>query len=174
LKGIIMPHWTVECSYAAYHSKTVTVEAETLEAALESAITKADDEQGWDLTDAYGESFIATVGQGDDLDLWGADFTMQRPVPIRFTERGPCVYITIALEAGLIGDVQIANGPATVEIRDYDIQGIAADRLALDAQHRLCVVSIITDPSRRDTDNQHSELPRPSEGPENAARPFGA
>jgi hypothetical protein len=168
-----MTHLTVQCSYAAYYTNTVTVKAETLEAALESAIAKADDEQGWDLTDAYGESFVATVGQGDDLDLWGADFAMQLPVPIRFTERGPCVYITIALEAGLIGDVQIANGPATVEIRDYDIQGIAADRLALDEQRRLCVVSIITDASRRDT-NEDSEFPRPAEGPDDAARPFGA
>jgi hypothetical protein len=170
-----MTHWTVQCSYAAYYTNTVTLEAETLEAALDLAIEKANDSPAWSATDYCGPTHIDAVAQGEDVDLWLEGIDAQLAIPDRFTEHGPLPYITITLEAGLIGDVQIDNGPATVEIRDYNIQGVAADRLALDAQHRLCVVSIITDPSRRDTNNQHSELPRPSpEGPENAARPFGA
>ena len=41
-----MKLWTVQCSFASYDEKTVVVEAETIEQALERAIVAANEGDG--------------------------------------------------------------------------------------------------------------------------------
>jgi len=137
-----MTHWTVQCSYAAYYTNTVTVEAETLEAALGLAIENANESPSWSASDYCGPTHIDAIAQGEDVDLWLEGIDAQLPIPERFTERGPIPQIIVMIEAGLGAEVQVRNGPAIVEIRDYDIQGIATDRLSLDPEKRLCCVTI--------------------------------
>ena len=57
-------HFTVQCSYSSHHANTVTVEADTLEEALEKAIEAAnEDPDGWRSTDHVTDSFIDAVCQ---------------------------------------------------------------------------------------------------------------
>jgi hypothetical protein len=155
-----MTHWTVQCSYAAYYTNTVTVEAETLEAALGLAIEKANECPSWSASDYCGPTHIDAVAQGEDVDLWLEAIDAQLPIPDRFTERGPVPHIIVTIEGGLGADVQISNGPATVEIRDYDIQGMAADRLTLDPEKRLCCVRVF--PETQPPHSSYSEMEQPS------------
>ncbi len=137
-----MTHWTVQCAYAAYYTNTVTVEAETLEAALALAIEKANDSPAWEASDYCGTTHIDAVAQGEDVDLWLEAIDKQIPIPDRFTEFGPSPHIIVEIEAGLASLKDVRHGPATLEIRDYDIEGMAADRLSLDPKKRLCCVSV--------------------------------
>ena len=54
--------WTVQVGYNAHHCNTVTVEADTLDDALEKAIEAAnEDAAGWRSTDDCSDSFVDTV-----------------------------------------------------------------------------------------------------------------
>ena len=105
-----MPHFTVACSYADYLTATVTVEAATLEQALEAAIDKADARAAWSKADRSGDPFIAAVAEGEDADPWGDDAL---PVPGRFTEAGepPLVVVTGPAPAG---GIRVAEGRARI------------------------------------------------------------
>ena len=82
-----MNFWTVQCSFASYDAKTVVVEAETVEQALDRAIVAANEGDGWSSLDVCGGSFVDAVAEGQDADPW-TDFASALPVPARFTERG--------------------------------------------------------------------------------------
>lgn len=82
-----MTAWTVQCGYAAYYANTVTVEADTLEAALEAAIAAANDDPHWSLLDYCGPTFVDAVAEGAGVDPWTA-YQSGSPVPYRFTEAG--------------------------------------------------------------------------------------
>ena len=60
-----MKRYTVQVSFAAYNCKTVSVEAESLESALQLAIE--DDSDDWKSSDHAGDTFVdaACEGAGD-------------------------------------------------------------------------------------------------------------
>ena len=63
--------------------KTYTVQGETLEDALNTAIIKANGESVWRSVDDCGDTFIDAVAEGEDTSPWGEGAL---PVPERFTE----------------------------------------------------------------------------------------
>ena len=64
--------WTVQCSYMSHVANTVTVEADTLEEALEKAIEAAnEDPAGWKSTGHVSDSHVDAVCEGADADPWG-------------------------------------------------------------------------------------------------------
>src|SRR3546814_19623521 len=80
-----MTTYTVQCGYAAYYANTVEVEAESLEAALERAIEKANDDPHWRALDHCGPTFVDAVAEGADAAPWST-FSSVLPIPDRFTE----------------------------------------------------------------------------------------
>ena len=102
--------WTVQCSYMSHVANTVTVEADTLEEALEKAIEAAnEDPAGWKSTGHVSDSHVDAVCEGAGADPWG-DGTL--PVPDRFTERGepPVVTLTGPVPPGAV-EVSGGQGP---------------------------------------------------------------
>ena len=117
-----MPLFTVQCSFASYDAKTVVVEAETIEQALDRAIVVANEGDGWSSLDICGETFVDALAEGQDADPW-TDFASSLPVPARFTERGEPPLVTVTVSGGVAQDVCIEGGKARVHIRDYDTDG---------------------------------------------------
>ena len=117
-----MKVWTVQCSFASYDAKTVVVEAETIEQALDRAIVAANEGDGWSSLDVCGDTFVDAVAQGNDVDPW-KDFASSLAVPSRFTERGEAPFVTVTVSGGVVQDVCIEGGKARVEVRDYDTDG---------------------------------------------------
>ena len=70
---------------SAYYANTVTVEAETLDDALEKAIETANNDDGWRSIDHCGNTHVDSVCEGADGDPWGEGAL---PVPGRFSEHG--------------------------------------------------------------------------------------
>ena len=77
-----MTHFTVCCGYASHYHNAVTVEADTLDAALEKAIEQAGDDHHWNSVDQASQTFVEALAEGMDADPWG-DTAL--PVPDRFT-----------------------------------------------------------------------------------------
>ena len=117
-----MKLWTVQCSFASYDAKTVVVEAETIEQALDRAIEAANAGDGWSSLDVCGDTFVDAVAEGNDVDP-GQDFASSLPGPARFTERGEPPLVTVTVSGGVVQDVCIEGGKARVHIRDYDTDG---------------------------------------------------
>ena len=65
--------FTVRCGFAAYHANTVSVEADTLEEALEKAIEVANQDPDWKSVDHCGPSFVDACCMGRDEDPWDRD-----------------------------------------------------------------------------------------------------
>ena len=106
-----MTAWTVQCRYAVYHARTVTVEAGTPEDACARAVERADAGEGWTALDHRGPTFVAAVAEGARADLRGPDAL---PVPGRFTEAGEPPLLTLSGEASP-GAVSVERG--TVRLR---------------------------------------------------------
>lgn len=113
-----MTAYTVQCSYAAYYGHNVTVEADTLDEALETAIAEANASSAWYSQDVCGNTFIDAAAEGV-ADLW-ADDTDLLTIPVRFTEKGEGPRVIVIVSGGVVQGVSIAGGYARVEIRDYD------------------------------------------------------
>jgi len=107
--------FTVQCGFAAYHANTVSVEAETLEEALEKAIEAANDDPNWKSLDHCGPTHVDACCIGRDEDPWDDDKSL--PVPARFTERGEPPVITLTGPRPP-GDMEVTGG--TVRIRFVD------------------------------------------------------
>ena len=76
--------FTVQCGYATWFHNTVTVEAPTLEEALDKAIEAAnEDPAGWRSGDHAGDTHVMAVCEGAGCDPWGAGAL---PVPDRFRD----------------------------------------------------------------------------------------
>ena len=92
--------YTVQCGYTAHFANTVTVEAETLEEALEKAIETANADDAWRSTGRLSRTFVDAVCEGAGADPRDTDAAW--PVPERFTERGepPVVTLTDPGRAG--------------------------------------------------------------------------
>ena len=115
--------WTVQVGYNAHHCNTVTVEADTLEEALEKAIETAnEDAAGWRPTDHCSDSFCDSVCEGAGVDPWGKGSV---PVPDRFSEHGepPVVILAGPLPPGA---VRVSGGRVTVRF-ETDAGTIAAE-----------------------------------------------
>ena len=117
-----MRRWTVQCSFAAYDAKIVVVNAETLDEALEKAIAKANESDGWFSLDVSGNTFVDAVAEGDDVDPW-KEFESSLPIPARFTERGEPPRVIVTVSGGVVQNVEIEGGTVRVEVRDYDTNG---------------------------------------------------
>ena len=103
--------WTVQVGYNAHHCNTVTVEAATLDEALERAIATAnEDSAGWRSTDHCSDSYVDAFCEGAGADPWGEG---SLPVPRRFSEHGEPPVVTLA---GPVppGAVQVSGGRITV------------------------------------------------------------
>ena len=126
-----MTVWIVQCGYAAYYADTVSVEADTLDDALDKAIQAANDDASWKSLDHCSPTFIDAVAEGADADPW-RDHASALSVPERFSERGIAAVplITVIVEGGVVQNVTFENGPARVIVRDYDTEG--ADPAELD------------------------------------------
>ena len=79
-----MQTYTVQAGHTAHYATTLTVEAETLEDALDAAIARANDEPCWQATCDCSDTFIDAVAEGERAGAWGKD---SLSVPERFTER---------------------------------------------------------------------------------------
>ena len=131
-----MKSWTVQCTYPAYYTNTVTVEAETLHEALEKAIEAANDDPSSTSPDYCGPTFIDAVAEGANADPWNG-FASAIQVPERFTEAGEPPRITVTVKGGAVQAVTIENGPACVVVRDYDTDGTDPATMHTDEQgHR--------------------------------------
>ena len=100
--------WTVQVGYAAYWAHTVTVEAETLDEALEKAIETANQSEGWRSTDHCGDSFVDAACEGADADPWNSETSL--PVPDRFTEQGEPPVVTLTDPAEPRGGIEVSGG----------------------------------------------------------------
>ena len=85
--------WTVQCGYTAHFANTLTVEAETLEEALEKAIETANADDAWRSTGRLSGTFVDAVCEGASADPRDTDAAW--PVPDRFTERGEPPVVTL-------------------------------------------------------------------------------
>ena len=115
--------WTVQVGYNAHHCNTVTVEAATIEKALEKAVAAAnEDAAGWRSSDQCSDSFCDAASEGAGVDPWGEG---SLPVPARFSEHGEPPAVTLA---GAVppGAVQVAGGRVTVRF-ETDAGTIAAE-----------------------------------------------
>ena len=119
-----MTHYTVCCGYASHYHNTVTVEADTLDAALEKAIEQAGDDPHWKSVDQASQTFIEALAKGEDADPWG-DTVL--PVPDRFTEKGEPPVVTLT---GLRppGGIEVTSG--TVRIRFVEDAGTVTTEVA--------------------------------------------
>ena len=59
-----MTHFTVCCGYASHYHNTVTVEADTLDEALEKAIEQAGDDHHWKSVDQASQTFVEALAEG--------------------------------------------------------------------------------------------------------------
>ena len=74
--------FTIQCAYNTHYGNTVTVEADSLDEALEKAIETAnEDPAGWRGTDHCSSTHVDAVCEGADCDPWGEGAL---PVPDRF------------------------------------------------------------------------------------------
>ena len=106
--------FTVQAGYSTHYANTVTVEADTLEEALEKAIEAAnDDPDGWRSTDHVTDTYVDAVCEGADGDPWDRGSAM--PVPDRFTERGEAPLVTLTGPAPP-GSVGISGGKVRLRI----------------------------------------------------------
>lgn len=81
-----MKTFTVQCAMAQYQTTTLTVEAETKEAALAAAIDDANLDDGWEYADAYEPVFVEAVAEGEIDDIWGVR-EKHLAIPPAFLER---------------------------------------------------------------------------------------
>ena len=130
--------WTVQAGYAAWYANTVTVEADTLDEALEKAIEAAnEDSSGWKVLDHCGDTFVQAASEGAGVDPWGEG---SLPMPSRFSEHGEPPVVTLA---GPVppGAVRVSGGKMTVRF-ETDAGTIAAEMR--DPPHPLANKPLVT------------------------------
>ncbi len=102
--------YTVQCAHAAYYGNIVTVEADTLDEALDKAIQEADgDAEGWRSMDDAGPTFVVEVREGTHLDPLDRE-TPALPIPDRFTEQGEPPVVTLTDPGRPVGAIEVSGG----------------------------------------------------------------
>ena len=108
--------WTVQCAYMVHYATTVTVEAGTLDEALEKAIGAANnDAAGWRGTDHVTDTHVDAVCEGAGGDPWGAGAL---PVPDRFAEGGEPPLVTVRIGPDGKPAARVEGGKARIRILD--------------------------------------------------------
>ena len=97
-----MTYFTVCCGYASHYQNTVTIEADTLDAALEKAIEQAGDDPHWKSVDQASQTFVEALAEGSGCRPLGRH--RASPVPDRFTGE----------PANTTGSSERANGKSPV------------------------------------------------------------
>ena len=110
-----MTWYTVQASYPAYYANTVSVEAETLEEALEKAIEAANDDPNWKSLDHCGPTHVDACCMGRHEDPWDGDKSL--PVPARFTEQGEPPVVTLTGPRPP-GGVEVTGGTVRIQFVD--------------------------------------------------------
>ncbi|MCY4502470.1 MAG: hypothetical protein OXE57_13020 [Alphaproteobacteria bacterium] len=90
--------FTVQCSYPAFHTCIVHVEADDIGEALEKALAEADRDDSWTDTGHCGDIYIYAAAEGAVDDP--ADPRITIDIPERFTEYGQ---LTRARNAAAMG-----------------------------------------------------------------------
>ena len=94
--------WTVQAAYMVHYANTVTVEADTLEEALDKAIEAAnDDPAGWRSTGHVTETHIDAVCEGAG-DPWGPNGL---PVPDRYSRIDGATDVEVRQDSARVGIV---------------------------------------------------------------------
>lgn len=78
--------FTVQCSYPAFHTCIVHVEANGVDEALEKALTAAEQDDSWTATGHCGDIYVHAAAEGTVQDPGEPAITL--PIPERFTEYG--------------------------------------------------------------------------------------
>ncbi len=110
-----MTWYTVQASYPAYYANTVSVEAETLDEALEKAIEEANQDPNWKSVDHCGRTHVDACCMGRDEDPWDRDKSL--PIPARFAERGEPPVVTLT-GPHPPGGVEVTGGTVRVRFAD--------------------------------------------------------
>src|SRR5690554_2587157 len=100
--------YTVQLSYANYVTRTETVEADSLEAALDLAIVQSNDSREWTETDLPGPTFVDAVSFGHQRLYEGT--TSAIPIPFSFTETGVRRLDAVQGDPQQIGNIVAAQG----------------------------------------------------------------
>ena len=119
-----MTHYTVCCGYASHYHNTVTLEADTLDEALEKAIEHAGDDPHWKSADYCGPTIGDAIAEGEDADPWG-DTAI--PIPDRFTQNGEPPVVTLTGPRPP-GGIEVAG--STVRIRIVEHAGTVTTEAA--------------------------------------------
>ena len=101
--------WTIQVGLARYWGATVTVEAESLEAAIPAAIREADDKARWDDTGDASDPFAVAACRGAGADPWDGPVSVL-PIPDRFTEQGEPPVIMVIDPANPTGRIEVTRG----------------------------------------------------------------
>ena len=117
--------FTVQCGYAAYFANTITVEAATLEEALEHAIETANQDPNWNSLDHCGPTFIDACCVGDNANPWDRDATL--PIPDRFTEHGAPPVVTITDPRRPDGGIKVTGGRVLIRFEAEAVR-VTAER----------------------------------------------
>ena len=134
-----MTWYTVQASYPVWYANTVSVEAETPEAALERAIEAANDDPNWKSLDHCGPTHVDAYCMGRDEDPWDGGKSL--PVPARFTERGEPPVVTLTGPRPP-GGVDVTGG--TVRLRFVDAE--PANATGPRERAKATVTSEVSDP----------------------------
>ena len=112
-------HFTVQCGYMAHFAHTVTVEADTLEEALEKALESRQQRprrlaqyRSLSVTRSFDRRSLAKVRR---LRPMGPRAAL--PVPDRFTERGEPPVVTLTDPGRLGGGVEVSGGRVLLRFR---------------------------------------------------------
>ena len=131
--------WTVQCGYTAHFANTLTVEAETLEEALEKAIETANADDPWRSTGRLSRTFVDAVCEGADP----RDTDAAWPVPERFTERGEPPVLTLT-DPGRPGGgaIEVSGGRVLLRFQtpDATLTSEVSDPPHPPANHPLVII----------------------------------
>ena len=78
--------FTVQCSYPAFHTCIVQVEADDIDEALDKALTAAEQDDSWTATGHCGDIYVHAAAEGAVQDPGDPRITLA--IPERFTEYG--------------------------------------------------------------------------------------
>ena len=63
-----MTYFSVCCGYASHYHNIVTVDADSLDEALEKAIEQASDDPHWKSVDQASQTYVEALAEGEDAD----------------------------------------------------------------------------------------------------------